>query len=515
MAPTRKRNLLKNQHSKATKMKALRDVFRSLSGFAVLSSIGFGLPGVETAHAQEPERFPPEAIIEDFSTLYRDLQDSAYDLFIYTEKAEFDAEYERILGTITEPMTAHEVGRLFLPFVVMARMSHCSIEMPSGAYRDWYRSGGRWFPFDLAFDGVQARIAVDWSTTDGIDAGDELVAVHGTPTAELMAELYRFVPGESDHYKRASLEIGELWAKYWLSFGDFETGPVRVRKKNGREVELEVSGIDLESYRTLSESLTEPGFLKGGRDFRFIEDIAYLRPGAFMNLSSNDGSEQEAYDNTTFLSFIDSVFTEIAARGSENLILDLRGNPGGGSSFSNPMIAYLADRPFREASEIRFRTSRHTKAFWRDYEEDGAAELKRQILTRKDGERWSDPGETHEPRGDSLRFKGQVLALIDRFSFSNAAAVASILQDYDFATMVGEETAYNPSNCGAIHTFRLPHTQLEVVYPKACGVRPSGDAGPHGVIPDHPVRQDYFTERDEILDTALALLKGSGEGAIR
>jgi C-terminal processing protease CtpA/Prc len=115
----------------------------------------------------------------------------------------------------------------------------------------------------------------------------------------------------------------------------------------------------------------------------------------------------------------------------------------------------------------------------------------------------------YPPRSDSLSFEGRVFALIDRFSYSNAAAVASILQDYDFATLIGEETSFNPSNCGGTHTFDLPHTQIEVVYPKMCGVRPSGDTSPHGVIPDYEVKQDYFTEEDEILQAALRIIRES------
>ncbi len=79
---------------------------------------------------QATRTYSPRAIRDDFATLYRTLQDSAYDLFIYTDKTVLDAEYERLLDTITDPMSAHEVSRLFQSFVVMARMSHCTIEFP-------------------------------------------------------------------------------------------------------------------------------------------------------------------------------------------------------------------------------------------------------------------------------------------------------------------------------------------------------------------------------------------------
>jgi hypothetical protein len=460
--------------------------------------------------AQEGKTYSPEAVREDFATLYRNLEASAYDLFIHTDKTEFDAEYERLLGTITGPMTALEASRLFQSFVVLARISHCTIQFPVEAFQEWYRSGGRFFPFDLTFDGKRAFIVFDWSQTDGIDGGDEPLTVHGMNIDEFMERLFRLVPGENDYAKRALLEVGGIWPQYWYSFGGFGAGPVRIRKKNGRVVELEVSGIDIERYRALRDSATGLELTKEGREFRFIEDIAYLRPGTFLNLSSNDLSEQETFDKTEFISFIDSVFTVIAATKPDNLILDLRGNTGGSNTFSDPMIAYLADRPFREASSIHFRTSRITKEFWRDFDDPAAADLKHQIMTREDGERWSEEGGFTQPRSDSLRFEGSVFALIDRFSLSQAAVVASVIQDFGFGTLIGEETSYIPSSCAAVHTFDLPHTQMQVVYPKACGVRPNGDESPHGVIPDREVKEDYFSEGDEILQAALEIIRESG-----
>jgi C-terminal processing protease CtpA/Prc len=112
-----------------------------------------------------------------------------------------------------------------------------------------------------------------------------------------------------------------------------------------------------------------------------------------------------------------------------------------------------------------------------------------------------------EPRDDRLSFRGRVLALVDRFSFSNAAVVAAIIQDYNFGFLIGEETSYVPSSCAAIHTFKLPHTQMGVVFPKACSIRPNGDPSMRGVIPDLEVSDDVFTEKDEVLDRALELIR--------
>jgi len=48
---------------------------------------------------------------------------------------------------------------------------------------------------------------------------------------------------------------------------------------------------------------------------------------------------------------------------------------------------------------------------------------------------------------------------------------------------------------------------MGVIFPKACMVRPSGDASMRGVIPDYEVSDDPFTQEDEILDAALQLIQ--------
>ena len=133
--------------------------------------------------------------------------------------------------------------------------------------------------------------------------------------------------------------------------------------------------------------------------------------------------------------------------------------------------------------------------------------MKQQIMTLEDGTRFDIKLKTTQPRNDDLAFKGELTVLIDRFSFSNTASVAAIVQDYEFGVLVGEETSDTPSSCGAIHTFKLPNTKMGVVFPKGCMIRPSGDPRLRGVIPDYKVSDDPFTKEDEILDAALQLIQ--------
>ena len=272
-------------------------------------------------------------------------------------------------------------------------------------------------------------------------------------------------------------------------------------------------GIILGTVQVLSFRLKRPvekypelfSSNEADREFRFIEEVAYLRPGVFYNISSGTDSvsKYEIHKRDNFNAFIDSAFIEISKRNTQDLIIDIRGNDGGSDAFSNYLMAYFADKPFKIASKISMKTSQVTKDYWKDFEDHEASEMKEQIMTLENGTYFDLDIKVTKPRNDSLHYKGKVYLLIDRFSFSMAAAVASIFQDYSFGVIIGEETAQCPSSCTSMHDFLLPNTKIKTHYPKAFGIRPNGDTTSHGVIPDFVVKQDINSDDDQVLEYTL------------
>jgi C-terminal processing protease CtpA/Prc len=466
--------------------------------------------GSKNPPSNEPVVYSAEVVREDFALLYETLQVSTYDLFLNTTKADYDSAFEQVMNSITGPMTYLEISRLFEPFVTLAGFTHCTTYFPSDAYKQFHQNGGRFIPFEISFWEGKVLLSANWSDNKQMEAGDEILAVNETDIHQLLEKMYAYQQGESQYAKRTLLETGSFKRNWWYVFGGFSSGNVRIKKPDGQKITTKVEGLTLEQLQEKAKTGESPSFMKSGRTFDFIGDVAYLRPGEFLNAGTDDISDiskHETFNNEEFLAFIESAFTEIARRKPQHLILDLRGNYGGDNSFSDPMIAYIADKPFRIASKFSVRTSQVTKSFWKDVDMPELADMKHKIMTLEDGTRFEVELGTTQPRTDDRAFKGEVITLVDRFSFSNATAVAAIVQDYEFGVLVGEETADTPSSCGAIHAFTLPNTKMGVIFPKACMVRPNGDPSLRGVIPDHRVSDDPFTQEDEILETALQLIE--------
>ncbi|MEM1413008.1 MAG: S41 family peptidase, partial [Pseudomonadota bacterium] len=203
----------------------------------------------------------------------------------------------------------------------------------------------------------------------------------------------------------------------------------------------------------------------------------------------------------------------IIAEGAEQLIIDLRQNPGGDNSFSDPMIAWFADEPFRFYAEFLIRSSDEAaasnaarlEASGGD-ENSVSARFAREYERVPRGEMFPFELPYAEPR-DGQRFEGKVYALINRHSYSNAVNAASVIQDYGFGTVAGEKTSDMATTYGSMEQFQLPNTGISVGFPKSHIIRPSGARKTDGVTPDlalpSPIVQG---EEDEVLNALLARL---------
>lgn len=455
------------------------------------------------------KKFSPEESLADFKYLYETLVATTYDLFLFTDKEIFDREYNKIIPTISDSLSLLEINRIFQQFVALTDFSHCHINFPMASYRQFFKNGGSFFPLEINFVNKEPVIAVDYSMNTNITVGDRLLSIEGISIDQVLKKIYSYISGENIYTKSTMVEYRSFRDLFWFAAGDFSKGNITVKKSAGDTLNVQIRGVLLSELISYIKSHPQrPSFTNSKREVKFIGETAYLHPGIFLNnkILSRDISDHSTFNTDEFHHFMDSAFTMISNKEVTDLIIDIRGNDGGDNSFSDYMIAFFADKPFGIASKFQIRTSQITKKFWQNVDNPKYENLRNQILNLKNGERFeADLGQTL-PRNDSLRFKGQVYILINRYSFSNAAVVAAIVQDYRFGVVIGEETSYVPSSCGAVHEFNLPNTNINVIYPKAYSIRPNGDTSLRGVIPDHIVLENLFTDSDEIMNYTINLI---------
>jgi C-terminal processing protease CtpA/Prc len=458
--------------------------------------------------SQSPIKFSAQAVKQDFEFLNKTLEASHYSLYVNTKKEVFDKEYKKISESIKDSMTALQVFRLLQPFVALAQNGHCNIDLGMSVgdcYGAYLQNGGTVFPLTIYFSNNKVVVLNNFSNDSSIISGDEIVSINGKPIEETLKGLYNMLSGENINYKKTVIDRFTFPRIYWVVYDRCDIINLGIRKKQGNIVQLKVNAIPAGVYE--DKIAQQKSAFNSNREFRFINEIAYLHPGEFFNAGNSDISDHKAFEKGEFCHFIDSSFITMHNNKARNLIIDLRDNMGGDNSFSDYMVSFFATKEFSFCSKFLVKTSQMTKDFWKDVTDSTVADLKRDIMTKENGSYFEANIQKKNPRNDSLNYNGNVYVLINRYSISNATGVASIIQDYKLGKLIGEETAELPTNYGAAHQFKLPNTQFIVMYPKAFIIRPNGDTSISGVIPDFKVEDNIFTDKDEVLEYTLNLIK--------
>jgi hypothetical protein len=447
---------------------------------------------------------------EDLASLYQGLQEAHYDLFASTPRAVFEEHYERLSQGFEGPVELSDLHREFQRFTALARHAHARVEGLNPGFGAHLDAGGLLFPLDLRIkDG--AVIVVGAPAGSGVSVGEEVLAINGEPNAIWLARITRNIAAETPELAYSQLE--RLLPYFmWLEYEDRSAFSIAVAGAQGpREVEL--LAVDYDTYAS-TPNLANTVDLSGRHAAMLNEDIAYLRPGGFFNL--NAATPTEAFDpeaTRRFIAFIDTAFESFIEDDAEALILDLRNNPGGDNSYSDPVIAWFADEPFRFYSQFRLRVSAQTTASnatrleGRAPDEAGVSGVFADLFASHDN---GDVVlfEIDDAQPHAHRFDGEVYVLIDRTSYSNAAVTAALIQDYGFGTIVGEATTDMATSLGALEQFYLPHSGLQIGYPKAHIIRPNGEERLHPVTPDIEIRVPVLGNAgDAMLDAVVALVE--------
>lgn len=468
-------------------------------------------PTYAAADTPDDTPLPAATVRADFDALYQGLQKAHADLYAHRPKAAYDTLYTTMRESFARPMTPFAVRVAFQKFTAFGNVAHARIDFPDDAYQAFRDKGGLSFPIYLRIADGRAYVGENLSGNSVITPGDEILTLNGTAMQDWLTRTGENISADTPYIAHSLLEF--MFPQYlWLELGEVPTFQLTLRGDNGQIYKAVISASSRDAQRAAADM--QPARFTLAANERKAEMLdgttAYLRPGPFYNFEAPD----HVWDNTAFVAFIDTAFERFIKAGATALVIDLRENPGGDNSFSDAMLAWIADRPFRFCSAFRVRSSDAAAASnqARLDANPGAATGASGMYARKYAE--TPRGEVFDfeipyarPR-DGKSFKGKVYVLINRHSYSNAVNVAAMVQDYGFGTIVGEKTSDMATTYGAMETFTLPATGIVVSFPKAHIIRPSGDPRSDGVTPDWVIASPIKpAETDLVLETLLAGLR--------
>ena len=439
---------------------------------------------------------------EDFAQLYQGLKVAHPGLFWLRSEAEYDAFYESSLKELDAADTELARWTVFQRFVAYGGVAHARIDFPYARYDQYRTAGGKALPVYFGYD--EGWIIAEDFSEQGLDQGTVITHLNDIDLDTWFDRANQVLSSDTDHISRSILK--SQWPLYfWLWWELQGEQPDRVKLSVMQDDKLQTVWVSLVDRETLSmrmESRSQASTARL-RSLDLLPDgVAWLVPGPFYNAED----PTNVWDSTQYLTFIDDAFADILAHNTELLVVDVRNNPGGNNSFSDPMIQWFASEPFRFASAFWVRSSAQAAAS-NQARLDSAGDADKTIsLAYKEAFETVPHGQDFEysidwvtPR-EGERYEGRVVVLVNEQSYSNAVSVAAIAQDYGFATVVGESTTDFATTYGAMETFGLPHTGLSVGFPKALIVRPSGDRELGPVLVDVPIDNVDNFSRAQIIE---------------
>lgn len=490
-------------------------LLRNLSALALFAVASLSAAETATPPATDDALLSAAQAKSELDRLYEGLQTSHYDLYARRPREEYDALHRHLREGFDAPVRRDELRRTFQRFVAFGNVAHARLGPPAAAWEAYRASGGKAFPLFLRV--VDGRVFVDddYGGVEGIAQGDEIVTVDGVPALEWLDRLRTLVSADSDYLAHTQIET-QLPMLAWWQGGAAKQYTLEVATPAGKPRRLVVparSRAEFEAARAARPPRFELDW--NARTARITEGgIGYLRPGPFYD---NRPESTNPWDPSAFRRFIDEAFASFIEGGAKAVLIDLRNNPGGDNSFSDPMIAWFADEPFRFSPRFDIRVSdaavqSNAKRLQGAGDDPDATSVL--LAAAYDGKAPGSvvryPIPRVQPRAGA-RFTRPVYLLINRHSYSNTVLVAAIAQDYGFATVLGEETSDLASTYGAAESFTLPLTGFEVHFPKARILRPNGNAEARGVVPDIAIATPVAGgTTDVVLEQALRRVSGRG-----
>ncbi len=459
-------------------MNVLFPILRRLS-YLLFIAISLPVAGAQQTHSVA-------TLKSDFAQLYQQLQEAHRDLFANTSKPEYDAHYRRFLNDITRPMSDSQARIYFQRFVALGNNAHARIDLPVSDFMSFREAGGKTLPLYPSLRGNRAFVESYYGNEEKIKPGQEIIAINDKPVAQWVKQFSQYLSVENQAISNTLLEMYFPYLM-WLEVGAPDTFTFTLKTKTGPQT-LSIHARDHEQQQAnVSQRAAETDAPSPLREYRMLDgNIGYLRPGPFYNAEEADDN---VWDATAFKQLIDDAFTHFQQQQATAVLIDLRDNPGGTNSFSDYMVAWFADQPFRFASDFSVKVSQQAirsneKRLEQSTDTGDTSHILQRFYDKSDiGDIFSMALPHAEPRQDK-RFEKPVFVLINRYSYSNAVSVAAIIQDYGFGKLIGEKTADLATTYGAMEHFTLPETGIQVGFPKALIVRPNGSRVPDGVSPD-------------------------------
>lgn len=416
-----------------------------------------------------PVKQKPKAILTRAEAIadYRQMASSVKEIYPSLEdfmtEEEYDAFVEKEIAKIPENITLKEFAYLIMNFNRKIHDSHM-----------WFNYGipldndGTISPLLFARVDDKVRIIV---TTDEYKAytGREITHVNGKHVDTLYMEIAPRTSMIYDVQVESVLEqeLASPFTNHLYYKGDkdaFNANKATFTFSDGEELTVPLMKLNQNTISQFDRKTMENWFVS--------QYIMVYRKGNWETMKSNDSTACMRLNNFELMETeVDSmlVFLDLLEKkGYKNLIIDLRGNPGGNPDVVYKLVDALMDEPIKREGGYMKVSMQTIKSPTLNYPSGTVMfEDYKEIPGHKGFYKISDPDENTPSDTIKALYTGRVYVLINANSASASTEFAGIMKRNSRGYVIGRETktAYHTMNAMKFAEIGLPNSHFKCHIP--------------------------------------------------
>lgn len=400
-----------------------------------------------------------------------------------------------------KPMTLEQWYVKLAGIISLLHDGHTVLHYNNNESKRYFKEGGKIFPFFVSVnENKQATVVGNWTNDAELDSA-ELIEINGRKLEHILTLMHELTFGELENYRINQVNINFSEMHYFL-FGHCDSVSLVIKVKNGFVKTKQyacLNGLNLSQW---NEMVKYYNLFTSQKEREHHIKLTTQNNRTVGLLTLKDFSNYKGYKDT-----IAEIFKSIKEKKIDTLFIDVRNNGGGEHNITEEINHYILKTPWVLVSKAQIKMSdefyqnfpKWIRWFVKLLPKKPAIKLAALIMTKntrikkivklKDPETKASVYEIYtKPKlhySKKYFYSGKVFLLINRRSYSMSGMFAAILQDYNRAVLVGEETGglANPHG-GITGSFTLPHSNFRMSISTSRAYRPSGKFDDHGVIPE-------------------------------
>ncbi|MEL6673907.1 MAG: S41 family peptidase [Bacteroidota bacterium] len=430
-----------------------------------------------------------EHMQQDFDQLADAYKADHQGLYFYTDTLTAHRKIDSLRSTLKADLDLRSFFNKIAALVALTNEGHTNLSYSRKEMQRLKAQAG-FLPFGIFFCGENqdAIIKSVYAPAQDQLSGKKLISINGHPIAQMMQEVLDYVA--TDGFNTSSAYEWIAWDFpffYYQMHGLSENFEVELVDISGKKTVQVVPGMDYKSIKARADFhdfLLLNGMFET-QAYRVIDDtIAYV---TLVTFSGKDDRIKASFER---------IFTDIAGKGIQHLILDIQRHVGGSEGVENLLASYLFEEPFQKYAAVTAPLSFYDRNKKKKYLTLDKWRLVDGIPQRGDFTLMSDYYSDHDFTypAQELIYTGKVYVLSSGVTFSGGAEFASMLKMTNRALFIGEEVggAHQGNVSGTGTSIKLKHSKIRASLP-FIHFKMKVDPMPlgKGVIPDHFVPQSW------------------------